>query len=348
MSSDRLNSGFYDDRYDDYEAQFDPMHSDRSARRKRNPTPNHTPKARRGDILSELSDEIDWDNAFEPTYQPSKHEADWLLSSLRGFYDQALITDVLTQVKGGKEASVYCCAADPSTGVEYLAAKVYRPRKFRALTNDKMYREGRGILSAEGHIVHENKDRVMRALGKKTAFGQQVAHTSWLMHEFGALQTLFDAGAAVPKPYQAGDNAILMDFVGIDTLAAPMLNTVRLEDGEADNLFVEVVRNIELMLQHSMIHGDLSAYNILYLNGSITIIDLPQVVEARSNRNAPAILARDVQRICDYFGGQGLPRDAEGIYRDLWRRYLDVPERILQADTSRLAQLYPEIFGEMA
>jgi RIO kinase 1 len=348
MSSNRLNSGFYDDQYDDYEALFDPMLSDRRARRKRNLTPGHKPKARRSDILSELSDEIEWDAEFETTYRPSKHEGGWLLSSLRGFYEQALITDVLTQVKGGKEASVYCCAADPSIGVETLAAKVYRPRKFRALTNDKLYREGRDILTVEGHVVHENKDRVMRALGKKTAFGKQVAHTSWLMHEFSALQTLFDAGAAVPKPYQAGDNAILMEFVGIDTLAAPMLNTITLEDGEAERLFLEVLRNIEVMLQHGMIHGDLSAYNILYLDGMITVIDLPQVVEAGSNRNAPAILARDVQRICDYFGGQGLPRDAEGIYRDLWRRYLDVPERIIRAEASRLAQLYPEIFGEMA
>ena len=348
MSSNRLSSGFYDGQYDDYEAQFDPMRSDRHARRKRSPSPNHTPKARRSDILSELADEVEWDAEFEPTYRPSKHEAGWLLSSLRGFYQEALITDVLTQVKGGKEASVYCCAADPTTGVEYLAAKVYRPRKFRALTNDKMYREGRDILTAEGHVVHENKDRVMRALGKKSAFGQQVSHTSWLMHEFGALQTLFDAGAAVPKPYQAGENAILMAFIGIGTLAAPMLNTVTLENGEAEALFAEVLRNIELMLQHGMIHGDLSAYNILYLDGTITVIDLPQVVDASSNSNAPAILARDVQRICDYFAGQGYPREAEGLYRDLWRRYLDVPERILRADASRLAQLYPEIFGEMA
>lgn len=349
MSSYRLTSDFYDDEYADYEADFDPLHSDRQARRKRNPTPNHKPKVRRSEVLDEITDDIGWGNEFETTYQPSKHEAGWLLSSLRGFYDQALITDVLTQVKGGKEASVYCCAAHESVGgVDTLAAKVYRPRRFRALTNDKMYREGRAVLTAQGHVVHENQDRVMRALGKKTAFGQQVSHTSWLMHEYTSLETLHRAGAAVPKPHQAGDNAILMEFVGSDTLAAPMLNTVSLGREEGGRLFDEVMRNLEIMLEHDMIHGDLSAYNILYLDGHLTIIDLPQVVDPHSNPNAPAILARDVQRVCDYFARQGADQPAEAIYRDLWRRYLDVPQHILRADESRLAQLFPEIFGEQA
>mgnify|MGYP000925870685 CR=1 FL=1 len=60
-----------------------------------------------------------------------------------------IITDVLHQVKGGKEATVYCCAAHPSTGVDLIAAKVYRPREFRQLRNDAQYRQGRRILSDE-------------------------------------------------------------------------------------------------------------------------------------------------------------------------------------------------------
>jgi catechol 2,3-dioxygenase-like lactoylglutathione lyase family enzyme len=43
------------------------------------------------------------------------------------------ILDVLRRVKGGKEANVYCCRTHPSTGVDLLAAKLYRPRMFRNL-----------------------------------------------------------------------------------------------------------------------------------------------------------------------------------------------------------------------
>ena len=32
---------------------------------------------------------------------------------------------------------------DPATGLEFLAAKIYRPRMFRSLSNDALYRQGR-------------------------------------------------------------------------------------------------------------------------------------------------------------------------------------------------------------
>ena len=71
----------------------------------------------------------------------------------------------------------------PETGLELVAAKVYRPRMFRNLRNDKMYRDGRELLTADGKHGKPD-DRMIRAVGKKTAYGQQVAHTSWLMYEF--------------------------------------------------------------------------------------------------------------------------------------------------------------------
>lgn len=335
-----------DEPYAEYEALFDPIYSDRRARRRRVPKPIHKPKITDQQILEDIADEVGWDNQFQISYRPSKHEAGWLLSSLSPFFEQSLISDVLSLVKGGKEASVYCCVAHPTMQEEWLAAKVYRPKKFRGLTNDKVYREGRAILTADGHVVHENKDRVVRAIGKKTTFGQEVSHTSWLMHEYLALEKLYQAGGNVPKPYLAGSNAILMSFVGCDLVAAPMLNTIRLGKTEAESLLEVVLKNVDLMLQHDLIHADLSAYNILYMQGKITIIDFPQVVDPHRNRNAPAILARDIQRICEYFLAQGVDCNAMMIYRDLWQRYLHVPDHILRADESRLAQYYPEIFGD--
>ncbi|HLT85764.1 MAG TPA: hypothetical protein VKZ83_16135 [Phototrophicaceae bacterium] len=62
------------------------------------------------------------EGGFNPTYRPGRFEAGWLLESLRSFYEQHLITDVLANVKGGKEASVYCCAAAPTTGAAYATA----------------------------------------------------------------------------------------------------------------------------------------------------------------------------------------------------------------------------------
>ena len=275
---------------------------------------------------------------FEITYKPARYEREWLLSSLRAFYDQALIDDVLAQVKGGKEASVYRCAAHPSTGQEFLAAKVYRPRRFRNLRNDKIYREGRRLLDSEGHKPKERDQRIKRAIESGSAFGAQMSHTSWLMHEFQTLDQLYRAGAAVPKPYGSSDNSILMSYIGDERRAAPTLHECALPDGEERALFDVVLHNVDLMLQLDIVHGDLSAYNILYWEGKATLIDFPQVVNIRGNGHAEAILTRDVTRVCDYFYGQGVECDAGALSAALWQRYIQVDPLDRAADLSRLEE----------
>src|SRR5579872_5090423 len=78
-------------------------------------------------------------------------EQDPAREALEHFFTEGLITGVLHVVKSGKEATVYCCQAHPSTGVELLAAKVYRSRNNRGFKNDAIYQEGRRIL--EGHEI---------------------------------------------------------------------------------------------------------------------------------------------------------------------------------------------------
>lgn len=276
-------------------------------------------KAYKNVMVRELEDAV-VKNALQTTYTPSRFEVEWLLAALGGFYQENFITDVLAKVKGGKEANVYCCLAHEVMGTELLAAKVYRPRQQRNLRNDKMYREGRPTLKADGTAVKGSDGRLIRAMNKKSDFGKQVQHTSWLMYEYTTLATLHEAGASVPKPYAVSDNAILMGYRGSQTAGAPTLHEIDLDDAESLPLFREVMRNIALMLQRDMIHGDLSAYNILYWEGEITLIDFPQVTNSRSNENAQMILERDVTRVCEYFASQGVPCDPQEIIESLWHR----------------------------
>lgn len=273
------------------------------------------------------------------SYIPARFETVWLTDSVRSFYEQYQITDVLAQVKGGKEANVYRCAGDPSTGAELLAAKVYRPRQFRNLRNDKMYSEGRTILTADGRAVKETDHRLMRAIGKKTATGQQVTHTSWLMHEYTTLERLHALGAAVPKPYAVNGNALLMSYIGDEVMAAPTLNGVHLARDEAEVLLGATLHNIGLMLTQGLIHGDLSAYNILYWEGDITLIDFPQVTHSATNDHAFEILLRDVTRVCEYFMQQGVRCSPVRITEDLWDLYAEVNPEDKLADAS----MYEEV-----
>jgi len=283
------------------------------------------PKPAQAEIMAQLTEGTSGlEGGFQTTYQPARFETGWLLESLRIFYDQGLIVDVLAQVKGGKEASVYLCKANPATGLDLVAAKVYRPRQFRNLRNDAMYREGREMLSSEGGVVKRRENREARAMRKKSSFGQELTHNSWLLYEYGTLQRLHGLGAAIPKPIANGDNAILMEYIGDERMAAPALQGVTLDEVEAHTLFEEVLRNIELMLKQELIHGDLSAFNILYWEGKVTLIDFPQITAAMSNRNAYKIFQRDVIRVCEYFKSQGVPCDGTELAEKLWWQYIGV------------------------
>ncbi len=253
---------------------------------------------------------------FDFTYKASRHEAGWLLDSLGAFYEQQWISDVLRLIKGGKEASVYLCRSGVAVDAPLLAAKVYRPRPFRALKNDALYRVGRGDLDENGHIITD--DGVLHAIRQRSAYGERLRHQSWIAHEYQALQDLHAAGVDVPAPYAMGNNAILMGYIGDLDLAAPALQSLDLEPAEAKSLFERALGDIDRMLAHDRIHGDLSAYNILYWEGEITLIDFPQVVPPDGNPAAWSIFRRDVTRVCEYFAAQGVETNARKLAAELW------------------------------
>lgn len=307
---------------DDYE-YLETAYYDRFRRqlRKKTPVQQKVDAAEQRTLYTNVSDDI---SDFVPTYaqslDPLHHERQWLINSVSSFYRDNLITDVTRIVKGGKEANVYCCTAGPTTGVELIAAKLYRPRMLRHLRNDAVYKEGRLLLDGDGK---ETKgDREARAIRKKTRFGQQLDILNWIMHEYNVHKTLYKAGADVPKPIAHSGNTILMAYVGDEQMAAPSLNEVRLTPSEATPLLKRIVDNIQLMLVNHYVHGDLSAYNILFWEGKAWIIDFPQLVDARKNQNAHMLLRRDVERVCQYFARCGVQSDPFQLTEHLWQEYM--------------------------
>ena len=285
-----------------------------------------------------IAKQDDAPNEFHYTYKAARFEEGWLYDSLGGFYEHQWISDVLRRVKGGKEASVYLCRSGAAIPADFVAAKVYRPRSLRNLKNDHLYREGRANLDDQGHGIID--DGMQHAMQKRTDYGKRLLHQSWVAYEFTALQALRLAGADVPEPYEMADNAILMGYIGDLDGCAPTLSEVSLDRAEARRLFERVLLNLDILLAHERIHGDLSAYNILYWEGTLTLIDFPQVVSPQTNRNAFAIFKRDVTRVCEYFARQGVSSDPGRIAANLWTRhgYRAQPEihpRLLDADDER-------------
>jgi RIO kinase 1 len=280
---------------------------------------------------------------FKFTYKAARFEEAWLLDSLAEIAQHQWISDVLRKVKGGKEASVYLCRSGVAVDAPLLAAKVYRPRSLRNLKNDQQYRVGRVDLDDDGNALVKNAD--IQAIAKRTNYGESLRHQSWIAYEYQTLEILYEAGVDVPKPYAMEKNAILMDFIGDLENSAPALVTVALDLDEAKHLYDRTVHNIDLMLAHNCIHGDLSAYNILYWNGDITLIDFPQVVLPESNPASWNIFLRDVTRICQYFSSQGVKCDGRRLASELWTSHghkiiKEVDPRYLDAEKPEDRQVW--------
>ena len=258
-------------------------------------------------------------DGFDFSYTASRHEQEWIVSSLGRFYDGQWLDDVVRLLQGGKEAHVYQCLANTSVSElsqPYIAAKVYRPRRFRSLKKDHLYREGRGRLDEDGNVIIDGGR--LHAMNQRSAYGLKLLHGSWIEHEFQTLKLLHCAGVDVPLPLERGDNAILMEYIGGEDTPAPILNSLHLDPGQAKLLFERVLVNVEKMLTHNRVHADLSAYNILYWSGRITLIDFPQAIDPNENRSAFLIFARDIRRICEYFTRQGVECDSREIAANLW------------------------------
>jgi RIO kinase 1 len=296
--------------------------------RRLNPHRLHKPKVEKWAAKASLVERVDPEQGSErlltlsPSLDATNEERAYLFEQLGQFNQAKLITSVLRRVKGGKEANVYCCAAHPATGLELIAAKVYRPRQFRNLKNDSQYRQGRPVLTAKGQAVDPKDWRLQKAIASKSRKGLQVTQASWVAYEFQTMQKLHTAGADVPEPIRNSEHAILMEYFGDVSMAAPTLHLITLEPDEAPVLFQRLLHNVELMLRQHVIHGDLSAYNVLYVDGDVKIIDLPQIVDPRTNPDARSIFNRDVERLCQYFERFGVRSNPRAIAHDYWKRYV--------------------------
>ncbi len=109
-----------------------------------------------------------------------------------------------------------------------------------------------------------------------------------------------------------------MEYVGALEMPAPTLSQVTLNPREARPLFERLLRNVETMLACGRVHGDLSAFNVLYWQGEVKLIDFPQAVDVDVHPEAFPLLLRDVQKLCRYFARYGVRSDALELASGMW------------------------------
>jgi RIO kinase 1 len=152
---------------------------------------------------------------------------------------------------------------------------------------------------------------------------------TWVRKEFKNLERAHLAGVRVPRPVAFRNNVLVMEFIGEDGLAAPMLRQVELSNPE--EFFRELLENVRrLYCRAKLVHADLSEYNILVKEERPVIIDLSSGV-MRDHPHAEEFFARDVANLVRYFrryfsvdynevygyiascgGDHGVPEDSQG------------------------------------
>jgi RIO kinase 1 len=232
--------------------------------------------------------------------------AKYEIKSILNTFDR--VAEVRGSVNDGKEATVYLCADNNG---DLLAAKVYRAQKFRAFSNAKQYVDTRKIRDK----------RARRAIQKGSRVGKQITHNLWVNREYSALKKMFEDGASVPQPLAMADFGILMEYIGDENGAAPMLVQMQLSKPEAEVAWQQCLNDVECLLDADLIHGDLSPYNVLWWQDRPRMIDLPQALDYRGIGNAFDLLHRDVANLASFFEKAGVVIDPISVVSDMAARY---------------------------
>lgn len=238
------------------------------------------------------------------TVQTPGADAKFASQDLDDLSRQGYLDELIADIKTGKEASVYL----GRNAEGFVAVKVYTDVRVRSFRRDESYRLGR-FVGDKG---------IETALEESRRKGLDSDQILWVQEEFRQMNFLHAFGVSVPKPIAASGITLLMEFIGdIDGTPAPRIADLKMEKPEAENAFRQAVRNLRLIVKSGRVHGDYSAYNLLWHKEKTTVIDFPQTVEFQNNPNAEDFLERDIRTLCQSFKKYGIRADEAKVLREV-------------------------------
>ncbi len=243
--------------------------------------------------------------SVDPLCRGPEPRPDWLVTS------QGAVDTELGILKTGKEADVFLLErAEPGRDGAIMAAKRYRGEEHRTFHRASTYTEGRRVRNT----------RDSRAMAKKSAHGRAMAAGQWAWAEWQALVRLWQHGVSVPYPVQLDGTELLMEWVRDGEETAPRLAQTRPTPELLASYYDQLREAMAIMVDHGVVHGDLSPYNILAAGPRLVIIDLPQLIDWVGNPAGLDFLLRDCTNVCRWFQARGLDVDEHDLYGELLGR----------------------------
>lgn len=244
--------------------------------------------------------------SVEPLCRGPEPRPDWVVTS------QAAVDTDLGILKTGKEADAFLLeravpGSDALGESVVLVAKRYRSTEHRTFHRAATYTEGRSV----------KRSRDERALKRKSTWGKIVAAGEWAVSEWDALGRCWELGLPVPYPVQIDGTEILMEWITHEGETAPRLAQTRPDPGLLASYYDQLRDALAVMVQHGIVHGDLSSYNILAAGDRLVIIDLPQIVDLVGNPTGMDFLLRDCTNVATWFTARGLAVDPGELFAEL-------------------------------
>lgn len=251
------------------------------------------------------------DLEFAPGTEPADKDVKFADADMQALYLRGYFDTLIGEVKEGKEATLFLVGR----GDERLAAKVYADIDARSFRDDSSYWTD----------VYIGDTRLAKAMRQGSRAGKQAKQTIWAMREYASLWRLWDAGLPVPKPalgpepsvYAEAGSVVLMEFLGEGDAPAPRLADGHVPTAAVGEAFRQSVDILRRMAAKGWVHGDFSTYNLLWHQGRVWAIDVPQMVPIEGNRNAIALLERDVRSLVTSFRKLGHEADEGAVMRSV-------------------------------
>lgn len=216
------------------------------------------------------------------------------LMALHTLATKGVITAMGGAISTGKEANVFHALGPDDAEV---AVKIYR------IATSDFNRMDRYLLG-DPRFADTKRDKKSIVL-------------AWTRKEQRNLQRAYDVEIRVPRPLEVERNILVMQFIGEDEVAAPRLKEVKNQLDRPKEIFETVIKYMNsLYTKASLVHCDMSEFNILWHHDEPVIIDMAQAVTL-DHPMAEEFLQRDIHNICNFFQKLGVTLSEEEVLQQV-------------------------------
>lgn len=217
---------------------------------------------------------------------------------IKRYLEEGIISEVLGRINEGKEAEIFLARREN----KLVAIKLYKDKMNRSFQNKYLYTMP---------MVQQHR-REARAIQKKSNFGIQLEESLWHEREVYMLKLLYKEGVSVPQVFETSGSSFIMEYIGDEDNSAYRLGDLRRNLPSPSLVYKQLLKNFEILYSCGVAHGDLSPFNVLWFQGKVVIIDMPQSIFSDSSDHFEKLFARDWDCLAKYFtklGVQTTPYD---------------------------------------